>query len=445
MVRRADIPRMTRFILSILLLIPLLTQARELSLSEALRLAKEHSRLIQEADAVINASRATVQATAAERWPTLSLTGNASYLSDQSRLTLLVPPLAIDRVVGSKENYQTDARISVPVWTGGKIGSSIALARSGLDQADIRRQIEEDRVALQTKIDYYTALSAERAIDIARATVKRTETISLDVASLYEAGVADSTSLLEAATAQLNARSRLEQAESVRRSYLIQLAYTTGLPADEPLTLEAKQSNWQPTLAQRDSLTDSSAYRPEIRLAEAVEQLQHLRERQQNATFFPTLVLTGGYSYGKPNLDRFNDRWNDYWTVGMTLTWSLNLGGQVDARRDAIRFDQLASRLASQRIREHADEETRLTREAYKRARRLLDRAIERSDLVRQTFRQAELQHREGLLTTTRLLQIETTVTEAEAEVALNDIELLIALARFHYATGSSELHQGWE
>ena len=113
----------------LLLLLPLSGWARELSLEQALEMAREHSFSLQKARALASSSHSDLGAAKAERFPTFSAVGSGNYISEVAKMTIALPTLPpIEREIGTHENYQADFRLNFPLYTCGEITREINLA-----------------------------------------------------------------------------------------------------------------------------------------------------------------------------------------------------------------------------------------------------------------------------------------------------------------------------
>ena len=113
----------------ILMLSTVTIQARDLTLQQALDLAEQHSFVLKKARANSIAAQNELKAAGTERFPIVSLAGNAAYINKTAEMDINIPNLvSLQREIGSKEHYQTDLRMTVPLFTGGKISSGIDIA-----------------------------------------------------------------------------------------------------------------------------------------------------------------------------------------------------------------------------------------------------------------------------------------------------------------------------
>ncbi|HWR83444.1 MAG TPA: TolC family protein, partial [Candidatus Deferrimicrobium sp.] len=100
---------------------------REVTLQQALNLALQHSHDLKAAQAHSKAYQATLGSARSARWPTASVTATAFYKTEVPSFDLTLPIInqTMRREIGTKENYQTDVRLTLPLFSGGRIGGQI--------------------------------------------------------------------------------------------------------------------------------------------------------------------------------------------------------------------------------------------------------------------------------------------------------------------------------
>ena len=95
--------------------------ARDLSLSQALELARSHSLSVKQAQALNEAARESFGSARMERFPTLSLTATGYYVSEVPELNInVMPNVSFTKEFGTSETYQADLRLVLPLFTGGR-------------------------------------------------------------------------------------------------------------------------------------------------------------------------------------------------------------------------------------------------------------------------------------------------------------------------------------
>ncbi|MEW5795030.1 MAG: TolC family protein [Candidatus Zixiibacteriota bacterium] len=414
--------------------------ARELTLEQALQLAHEHSHTLREAEANRLAAEKLVSAAQAERFPTLSVDALAKFVDEVPSLNIdLAAQVDIAREFGSKETYQTDLRLTLPLYTGGRISSAIALARSGSEYRAALNDLERDRVFLQARLDYFSLTRSAELLRAARASLRRTSVLQDNILSLYSAGAADSVDLLEARLAYTRADFQVQQAEISSQSQRITLVSRLGLPAQEQIEL----TDPIPDPPQELPLVAVSTERPELRAAVAGIRAGEARVRSEKAGYLPTLAAFGGYSYGKPNIDPFTNQWNDNFTVGAKLQWSLNLGGGTSSKKAAASFELDAARRRHDNTAESISRETELAYEQLRLAHRRYFSSRTEWDVAAANYDLAQQQHQNGALSSNRLLEIEAVLSHAEASLAAARVDFYIAQSAYYFALADERLGKG--
>jgi len=429
-----------KYLIALTLMLVSSASPRELNLEQALQLAEEHSHALKETEANRLSAEKAISAAQAEQFPTLSLDATAKYVDEVPSLNINIPGMfQLSRDFGSNESYQADLRLTVPIYTGGRISSAIATARSGLDYRTAMNALERDRVYLQARFDYFgyiKALALGRAAD---ASLRRTAILRDDIRSLYNAGAADSVDLLEAHLASAKADFQIRQAGINTESQRINLVSRLGLSARE----QVEPSDTIPDPPQSLSQSDSTGQRPELQAALAGVSIAEGRVRSEQAGYLPTIAAFGGYSYGKPNIDPFSDKWNDNFTVGTRLQWSFNLGGSTRSKKSAATYERDASQRRCDNVAETIERETDLAYEQFKLAHQRYQSAATEWQLAGANYDLAREQHKNGALTSNRLLEIEAALTQAEASLAACKVDFYIAQSAYYFALADERLGKG--
>ena len=414
--------------------------AAELKLKDAFEKARHHSFRLKKTEALAASSQAELKSARAERLPTLSLAAYASYISETASMDIEIPPMvSFSREIGTDEHYQADVRLTLPLFTGGKIGGGIGMAEAGVDYYHAAEQMETDRLYLNTRAAYLKLYRTEQLVEVTRASQKRTEIIMDDIEAMYAAGAADSVAVLDARLARTRADYAVTQANIARRTAEIELLTFLGMSIDENLTLTDNFDTpkmVEPFAAPAESKPELQAYRANI-------ELNRSRLQLTRADYFPTLSVFTGYSYGKPNIDQFNDTWNDYYTVGANLNWSFNIGGKsIDRVRNA-RFNLQSADYEYLQVEEDLTREMQIAFENLKNTYEKYQSALKENIITTRSYQLAQEQHHQGAMATNRLLEIETTLTSSQASLAAAQVDFHIALSAYFYAAGSPQLREG--
>jgi outer membrane protein TolC len=413
--------------------------ARDLTLSQALQLAEAHSFAVKKSASNAQAAAAAFRASKAERFPTLSLTSTNYYLSEVPRLSISFPGVSLNRDVGVFQNYQNDLRLNLPLFTGGKISGGIDATSSNYEINEALASADEKRITYQARLEYFNLYKLDKLLGSAQAELKRTGIINKDVQSLYDAGVADSSDILDASLALQKAMLAVDQVSSNRRASEIRLLLILGLDPAETLS----PTEILPEPKSESVAAELPITKPELIAAEAGVKLQQANLKLSQAEYFPTVAVYGGYSYGRPNLDRFNNTWNDNWTFGANLNWSFNLGGRTPNKSHAANYLLDAAKNERDLTHENLDRDLRLAFEQLKLAYTRYKNSQVQYKLSADNFRLSQEKHRNGTMSANRLLEVETDLTAAEAGLSAALVDYYLAQSTYFYAAGSDELGKG--
>lgn len=416
------------------------TEAGELTLSETIRLAGERSFELKAARAREESARHSTSASRRARFPSLSIEGRIAAVDDLPVFEFDIPTgPSLKREIGAKESYQIDAYLTLPLYTGGRIGGSIDQAEAFARISEAMALAESERVSLAARVEYYSLGMAGSMVRTADASLQRAEIIAGSVLSMFEAGAADSVDLLEADLAVTEASFALSRARIERRSAEIRLQMLLGIDTSEHLTIASLPSPPESLPGGRSGMPD----RPELEAASARIEAGEAALEVTGSGRLPSISLFGGYSIGKPNRDMFEAETDDYFRVGLGLSWSLNLGGAEGERIEAARLEVDALRRERERIERDLGEAADLALERMRLAHEEYLSSKRRLELTSRNFRLAERRHREGDLPTSRLLEIEKSLTAAQADLAASEAAYYMRYSGWLYATGSEELEKG--
>ena len=428
-------------LLIIVLALPGSLCGRELSLVDAIDLAVQHSYAVRAGREQTAAFEQALSSARAERLPTLTASATGTYASEVMSFDIELPSsVQVSREFGSKETYLTTVKLAVPLYTGGKLSGGIAFADAALDYHTALERAGVEQVVFAARVEYLSLLRAEKLVDVSSASLERASIIRKDVEALYAAGAADSVDLLEARLAVTQAEFGVQQARTNRRSAEIRLITLLGLDPSESLqtgdVLSAPPED-------RFLAADVEPGKSQLQIARAATAMSRSQVALARSDFFPILSAFGGYTYGKPNLDPFNNTWNDYFSFGAALTWSFNLGNRSGANLRKSRHLYQTSLYEQDRVTEQLNREVRLSVEQLRLAHARYETARQSHRTTSENYRLATAKHRQGDLSANRLLEIEAGLAAAESSLAAALVDYYLAESAYYYATGSDKLKEG--
>lgn len=412
---------------------------RDITLEKAIDFAVKHSYQLKKAKAEYDASVMAYNSSKSERFPTLSLTGNISYKDKAPSLNIEIGDMSLSRQFGFKENYQADIRLSMPVYTGGKVSNSIGLANANREFSKSIEEATLEEVIYLARAEYLNLLLSLKQVDAAKSSYERASIIKNDVSSLYSAGAADSLDLIEAEIAVIQAELQTKDALSQNRQAALKLLILIGFDLNETLTvadeLKAPESlSFHPPFINSD--------KAELLTAQSLVDINRYRLNLKKSNYYPDLSIVGGYSYGKPNIDPFSDEFNDYLTIGANLSWHFNLGGKTSSEKNRAKLSLKASQNNFESVNENLHRQASVIHNQLVFAYENYITALKKHELAVENYRLSKIKHGNGVLSTNRLLEIEQVLTEAESALSSSEIRFFLTQSQLYFITGDPKLKE---
>jgi outer membrane protein TolC len=377
------------------------------------------------------AAQLDAAAARAQRWPTLAVGGSYTWLDESpafdfsfTGLPVTAPPL-----FGGDDFAMGSATLSVPLFTGGRISSSIAAAEARGRGASAQVQGTEQALKLAVAESYVDVLRARKALAVADSNVRTLEALVGDVAAMYERELVPRNELLAVQVSLADARqNRLRAANAAE---IAQAAYNRrlGEPLDRVAELEERVPEPEALPADLASLVQLATER-RTELAALGEQAEAYGEmaKVERSRVLPQVSLSGGYNYLE---NQFLDD-EEFAMAGVGVQWALFDGGQARKRAAAMDRNRRAAR--DQR----ADVESLIAlqvREAWlgvEEARKRVQVTADAVDQAEENLRIARERYGAGLGTQTQLLEAETLRVQALSN--RDNAALDSALARLQLA-----------
>ena len=231
-----------------------------LTMDESRAYARQHSpKLSGKTQSVITA-QAAIAVARAERLPRLTL-GAAAWGSTQPAETAMGFPLTELAAIPegqpfAKGHLNADIRATIPVYTGGRIGSAVSLARAKRDLAtfgvhDVERDLDFDVTTV-----YATVVQLDRDIDAARESVDALTESRRVISQMFNEGKVARVDLLKVDTRLADVQDAAIEFRNAREIEAGQFNALLGRPVDTPVALDSTlpPTSTQPSLEEVSSL-----------------------------------------------------------------------------------------------------------------------------------------------------------------------------------------------
>ncbi len=396
-------------------------------------------------DSIVRARRSEVSAATADlavartaRFPSVAATAGITRFDeapafDFSRAGLpgLLP------LFGGESMKMADARLSLPIYTGGQLSRGIDAAEATLSVRQSQARTSTQDVKLAVARHYIDVLRAERELAVAEGTVASLAAHVRDVESMFESGSVARNDYLAAAVSLADSEQRRLQANN--RLDLARAAYNRALgrSLDAAVSLDENLPDIDPKLdmTSLESLTAIAIdNRDELAGLDATADAYRSRSEAARRGTWPQLALTGGY------MALQNDFLNreEFWMVGIGVQWNLFDAGQARKEASALLFRSQAVAEQRNNLRSIIELQVRqawLRLEETRERKRLTARAVEQAE---ENLRVVRDRYRNGEGTNTEVLDAEVLRSLSRSNFDNADFDAKLAL--YELARGVGQL-----
>ncbi len=416
-----------------------------LTLEDALSKAIDASHRLAEARAREDVAQAGVAVRESAERPTITAT--AGFTRTNHVLPFSVPgPSGVSLLVypDVPNNYQSRLELKWPIYTGGRTDALERAARAEADAAGAEVETAQADLRLEVTRAYWAVVTARASLDVLEQGVARSQAHLNDVNQRFKAGLVPPNEVSSATAQEVRARMLAIDARTQRDVAIADLARLISVPPDQPIEptadlARATTSVSNQTLDLAPLIESARAARQERR---SLQQRMVAADAQREAAAagrLPTIQLTGGVDYARPNPKIFPraDLAQESWDAGVGVSWSLWDGGRTVAE---VAQAAAASRAAAERL---AEFDSRLGVEVRQRALELesaiasvttansgVTAAADARRVVGERYDAGVIAQIEVLDAEYALLQAQLDLTRAQAAVRLAEAQLTRALGR---------------
>lgn len=416
------------------------------SVDDVVRQALDDNPAIGAAKQARAAAAASVREARSQRFPRIQgqtdyrrLSGNIDYTADLSDVpgfgdeSITFAPAIVNR-------YAARASVEQPVFTGFRISNEVDAARARTQAAQAEGRARRSEVAYDARVAYWTLYEARARETALAKTLSQLERRLTDIRNRREVGRATETDVLRVKARRDQVRVQRLQAESEALSARRTLNDHMGRPLDATIVLKDSVTFGDRSLEEDVLVGRARERRPDL---QALQQTLRAREAEVEAAqsaWYPHLVLTGGYLYGRPNEQLFppEDRFRGTWEAGVQLSWRLSTGGGTDAATDRAEARRLQAQYELQDRRRAVIVQVKNQIQNVRQAREAVSAAETSLQSADEVTRSVRSRYEEGVTVLSDLLDAEQALREARARLAAAEADHGRARAALARALGQT-------
>ncbi|MFN8243616.1 MAG: TolC family protein [Ferruginibacter sp.] len=310
-----------------LLLLPGFSFAQKLTLDKANEMARQHYPLIKQRALLQQTTALSLDNLTKGYWPQFSLSGQATYQSDVTRISLPIPGISI--TPPSKDQYKIVADLNQVIYDGGLISTQKTMQQLGekveQDKIEVELYKLKDRInQLFLGILYLDAqLKQVKLIrDDLQNGISKTE-------AMVNNGVAFRSNLNVLKAELLKADEREIETAAARKGLLDVLSLFLDQPLPESTQLETP-------VPAGVAVTDSIR-RPELKLFGTQKNLLGSQYKLIEARNRPRASVFAQGGYGRPGLNMLKNDFTFYGIAGLRFSWAF--GGLYTRKKEKQLID----------------------------------------------------------------------------------------------------------
>jgi outer membrane protein TolC len=381
--------------------------------------------------------------------PTLPLEERVRYLEDRVPTAGLggLGALFGNLPFGQANSYVLSGSVSQPVYSGGRVGAGLAIAREYLDASRLGLEESLADIELDVQNAYYRALLAAELETISRAAVAQAESFLRQERLRLEAGQASDLDAMRAEVSLENLRPQLVEAQNAASLAVLDLKRLIDIPLEQPVVLTTPLTAPSATeLA--DPQVDARAVlarRAAVQAGERQVEIRRQQVRVARGALLPSVSVN--MNYGRQifpsDVFRFSGQeWRTDWNASVNVSVPIFSGFRRQAEIDQARVTLQQEQLRLGQLRESVQMEFEQARGERERASATIAARQRTVDQAQRVHDLTVLRYEQGLATQLEvsdarlaLLQARTNLAQAISDFRIADASLTRSLG------GSARAH----
>jgi outer membrane protein TolC len=412
-----------------MLLIPgwLLAQPlQKLSLAEAYDLSQKNYPAVKQKDLVKQTASISIENLQKGFLPQFSVTGQATYQSDVTKVPVSLPGFAIDPP--AKDQYRLVAEVSQLVYDGGLTKEQKALQQLNAVVEDQKVEVELYKLKERINQVYLSILFLEEQLKQVELVKTDIQTGIKRVEAQVQNGVAFRSNLNMLKAELLKTEQRAIEVRSSRKGLVDVLSLFTGQALAENVHLE------KPALIVSAVTTEID--RPELKLYNEQEKFIGQQERLINAKNLPRASLFAQGGYGRPGLNMLLNEFDLYYVGGIRFNWSLGGLYTKKKEKEQVAINKKMIEVQKETFLLNTNSQLKQQKADIDKLRQLLDSDIQIVELRRTVTDAAKAQLENGVITANDYLKEINAEDQARQLKITHEVQLLQAQINYQTILG---------
>lgn len=413
-----------KFIISLLFLVSYANaqEVKTLNLKEVLQYALENKAEAKKAKLQVENSEYKIQEVRSRALPQISANGSLNY-NPILQTTVIdgnnfgAPGTTIQAAFGQKWNSGAGVSLSQTLFDQ-SVFTGLKAAKSTREFYQINEQLTEEQVIERVANAYYQVYVQQQRLIVVENNLKNTNKVKTIIKGQFDNGLAKKIDLDRISVRVNNINSMRQQILNAITLQENALKFYIGMPMENKIIIPKTAFEVTP----QDLMSSADVTnRTEYLLLKKQEQLLTLQKKSFQASYYPTLSLSGSYNYiGQgPEVPLFATPengvyWSDYASIGLSLRVPIFSGFGTRAR-----VRQADNSLKS--IQVDIDDTKLALNLAFENSKKQIENSLitianqkENAQLAQDVLNNTNNNYTQGLASLTDLLDAENALVEAQ-------------------------------
>jgi outer membrane protein len=340
---------------------------------------------------------------------------------------------------GRPNTWHASLQLTQPLYTGGRVGTALQIARRVRTAADLQMAESEAEIVLQVRAAYFRIVLTDQLVDITRESYRLADAHLSQVELFRQQGTAAEFDVLRARVERDNLEPNIVDAVHARRLAELSLKRLINMPADQPID---PVTPLEPVIAavDRGALVAALARRPALR---ALDEQVAIREgvvRIVRADRLPTVGMAANFaSQAFPDqVFPLDATWRRDWTVTVQASVPVFDGFRTRGAIAEARTEVRLAELQRDQARQAMELELEAALGEFDGARAQIEARRATVMHAERALELAELRFTSGLATQLELSNARLLLQQARVNEAQALFNYVNALARLERLSGGS-------
>ena len=389
-----------------------------LTLKEALNYAIQNNTTVRKSKLDIDRGRYKTEEIRAQALPQLTANAGLTYNPIIGQLVAKFGEQTQKIQLGENWNSSAGIQLSQQLFNQ-TVFTGLQAARSSEEYYNLVAQLSEEQIIELVANNYYMVLVNRQQLNVIDTNIKNVKVVEKIIVTQYENGLAKKMDVDRIKVNLTNLQTQREQAENAVTQLENQLKLSMGMPVSTQITLPKTELTEVTRLPQfTDSL--SLANRTEIKILDTQDKLYWLQRKAYVSEYYPSLALTGNYTYSSQSdgfdFLRSNSAAIGYGASAVGLTLRVPIFNGFLTRSKIRQAD-----VDIQKAKEDRKESTNSLNMAYENAKIQLRNSLstitaqkQNAELAEEIYKSTQNNYNNGLANLTDLLETENSLTQAQ-------------------------------